>query len=109
MKTPGPIWLVTAFALAGTPLAQGAEALLPGDAAQGQALHQRQCAGCHASMFGGDGSRIYLREDHRVRSVEGLMGQVENCASNLKLSLGKDDINNLVSFLNQRYYKFPQK
>jgi len=37
------------------------------------------------------------------------MGQVENCASNLKLSLGKDDLNDLVSYLNQRYYKFTQK
>jgi mono/diheme cytochrome c family protein len=101
--------LLVAALLAISPMARGADALLPGDPARGERLHAAQCAGCHASMFGGDAAKIYTRSDHRVRSVEGLMGQVEGCARNLHLSLSRDEMNDLVSFLNQRYYKFTQQ
>jgi len=101
--------LALAAALTMAPFARGADALLPGDPARGDQLYAAKCAGCHASMFGGDGSKIFTRPDHKVRTVEGLMGQVDACEKNLGLSLSRDDINDLVSYLNQHYYHFTQK
>lgn len=74
-------------------------ALLPGDAARGKALHQAQCTACHDSG-------VYTRENRRVRSVEGLLGQVEFCNKNLGGKLSREQVNDLVQYLNQAYYKF---
>ncbi|MED5250107.1 MAG: cytochrome c, partial [Pseudomonadota bacterium] len=40
-------------------------ALLAGEAEDGGPLHDQFCLGCHVSMFGGDGSAIYVRSERR--------------------------------------------
>lgn len=89
------------LALAGLAAAPAAfpTALLPGDAARGKALHQAQCTACHDSS-------VYTRENRRVKSVEGLLGQVEFCNRNLGGKLSREQVNDLVQYLNQAYYKF---
>lgn len=74
-------------------------ALLPGDAARGKALHQAQCTACHDST-------VYTRPNRRVKSVEALVGQVKFCNQNLGNRLSRDQVNDLVQYLNQAYYKF---
>ena len=91
-------WTVGIVALLALPGAQAA-ALLPGDAARGRALHEANCAGCHDAG-------VYTRAERRVRSVEGLIGQVEFCNRNLGGRLSRDQVNDLVQYLNQAYYKF---
>lgn len=81
------------------PFAGHATALLPGDAARGQALLQANCTGCHDS-------RVYTRPDRHVKSVEGLIGQVNFCNKNLGGKLTREQVNDLVQYLNQAYYKF---
>jgi hypothetical protein len=49
---------------------------------------------------------VYTRADRRVKSVEGLMAQVEMCNSNLRRGLVKSQRDDLVKFLNERYYQF---
>lgn len=93
----------TVFALLFTSMAHG---FLLGDPSNGKLVHQEKCAACHAEKFGGDGSEIYLRDDRRIKTVEGLMAQVEFCDQQIKLGLNEDEINDLVIFLNESYYKF---
>lgn len=75
-------------------------ALLPGDAARGQQLHATRCLGCHDS-------RIYTRPDRKVKRIEGLIGQVRRCDRQLGTQLERDQLNDLVKYLNDTYYRFP--
>jgi CxxC motif-containing protein (DUF1111 family) len=82
-------------------MAQGvqAESMLPGDTAKGKQLHDAGCVSCH-------GSEVYTRKDRRIKSVEGLIGQVQNCNNNLARSYSSAQLNDLTKFLNETYYKF---
>ncbi len=81
-------------------------ALLAGEAEDGGPLHDQFCLGCHVSMFGGDGSDIYLRSQRRVNSIEGLMGQVAFCNEQTKVGLNEHEIDDIVAYLNESYYQF---
>lgn len=83
-----------------------ADALLPGDAAKGKAAHDKQCISCHVDMVGGDGSKVYTRKDRKIKSIEGLMGQVKGCNQQVGAKFSKDDVDNVVNYLNTTYYKF---
>ena len=96
---PNPTCLPSVL-LSGLLLAQTASAeLLLGDAAKGKALHAAQCTVCHDSTH-------YTRANRRVKSIEGLMGQVEVCNKQLKKGYTDEQINDLVYYLNETYYKF---
>ncbi len=75
-------------------------ALLPGDAGRGQALHGRYCTACHDS-------RVYTRANRTVKSVEGLMGRVRLCNQQLGTKLERDQLNDLVKYLDEAFYKYP--
>ncbi len=75
-------------------------ALLPGDAGRGQALHGRYCTACHDSG-------AYTRPNRTVKSVEGLMGRVKLCNQQLGTKLERDQLNDLVKYLDEAFYKFP--
>ena len=81
-------------------------ALLAGEAEDGGPLHDQFCLGCHVSMFGGDGSTIYLRSERRVNSIEGLMGQVAFCNEQINVGLNEYEIDDIVAYLNESYYQF---
>ena len=93
----------TIFALLFTTVAHG---FLLGDPSNGKLIHQEKCAACHIGKFGGDGSEIYVRDNRRIKTVEGLMAQVEFCDQQIKSGLKEDQINDLVIYLNESYYKF---
>ena len=82
-------------------------AILLGDPQAGEALHGQRCAGCHVNMFGGDGSRIYTRDNRSVKSVEGLQLRMELCNTNTQNGeLNADQLDDLTAYLNETYYKF---
>ena len=74
-------------------------ATLPGDAASGKKLHDARCTTCHNDS-------VYKRQDHKTKSLEGLTGQIHNCEHMTDVTLGKDQVNDLVKYLNETYYKF---
>lgn len=74
-------------------------ALLPGDVARGKTLHAAQCTGCHDA-------NVYTRENRRVQSLGGLMKQVEICNQQLKKELSAEQMEDLVAYLNETYYRF---
>jgi mono/diheme cytochrome c family protein len=74
-------------------------ALLPGDAAKGKAVHDKQCVACHDNS-------VYTRADRRMKSPEALIGQVNNCVRQTGVKLDRDQINDLVKYLDESFYKF---
>lgn len=78
------------------------------DLKRGKELLEENCIKCHASMVGGDGSKIYTREDRRIDSLEALNKQVHRCKNSLGVSWPEDQIDDVVAYLNHKYYKFKQ-
>lgn len=78
------------------------------DAEAGRKLHQTHCISCHADMTDGKPTSLYTREDRLVSSLEGLHKQVRRCEQNLGLRWFDEDIDNVVAYLNQEFYKFEQ-
>ena len=77
-----------------------------GDAGTGRQMVQKHCIACHAASFGGDGSGIYTREDRKVKTAKGLIGQIRNCNTNLGLKWFEDEELHVARHLNDTYYKF---
>lgn len=77
-----------------------------GDPKIGKAMVEKHCINCHASRFGGDGSKIYTREDHMVKTSRGLLAQVRNCNTMLGMKWFEDEELHVASYLNQTYYHF---
>lgn len=82
-------------------------ATLLGDPANGEELVDERCSGCHIGMYGGDGSGIYTREDHKIQSVEGLIQQVDFCNQNTQNGeLNSDQLDDITIYLNESFYKY---
>jgi cytochrome c peroxidase len=78
-----------------------------GDAAKGKkTFDQHKCNSCHASMLGGDGSAMFTRADHKIKTPAALTTQITRCSTNLGLMLFEDDEENVGAYLNKNYYKF---
>ena len=78
------------------------------DLKRGKQLLEENCIKCHADMVGGDGSKIYTRENRRIDSLAGLNKQVHRCKNSLGVSWPEDQIADVVAYLNKTYYKFKQ-
>jgi len=98
--------MITALLLLIAPLAVHAgssDSLTLGSAKKGENLHNRFCTGCHTSA-------VYTRPDRSVNSYGGLVGRVGGCSSQLKLEFSRDQISDIVAYLNSNFYKFdPEK
>jgi len=99
-------YILTALTLLLTTSAASADPFAAGDPKIGKQMVEKNCISCHAARFGGDGSRIYTREDRIVKTAKGLIGQIRNCNTNLGLKWFEDEELNVASYLNNTYYKF---
>jgi mono/diheme cytochrome c family protein len=87
--------LVTALTLAaGTAFAQAEEV-----APDPHALHETNCIKCH-------GSEVYTRGDRKVASLDGLGRQVRQCETALGLRWFDDEIADVTTYLNDKFYRF---
>ena len=80
-------------------LTQSAYAALPGDSAAGQRLLQANCTGCHDTS-------VYTRQNRRVGSLDALKQQVEGCSHLAKKEFSATETQDLVKYLNERFYHF---
>jgi mono/diheme cytochrome c family protein len=80
-------------------LAAVALADVPGDSAEGQRLHAAHCVRCHDSS-------VYTRKDRGVRSLDALERQVQTCTHLANADFSPAQRQDLVKFLNDRYYHF---
>ena len=89
---------------AGLTVAAGAWAGSP--AAGEKLVTEKNCAACHQRLIGGDGSKLYLRSDRKVKSLSQLHAQVSFCSSQLKTGWFPEDEGSVAAWLNQLYYRF---
>ena len=76
------------------------------DVARGKELHDSHCTQCHIRLMGKDGSEIYTRENRRIHSLNALDQQVHRCKDSMGADWPDDKIEDVVAFLNQKYYHF---
>ena len=72
---------------------------LAADVENGDDLHFEYCTGCHDST-------IYSREERKVKSLAQLGTQVRLCRDNLGLTWFDDEVDDVIEYLNQTYYRF---
>jgi len=87
------------FVALGALLVAKAYAAAPGDGAHGQRLLQANCTGCHDSS-------VYTRSNRMIRSLDELKHQVEGCGRAAKKEFSSTEVQDLVKYLNDRYYHF---
>ena len=79
-----------------------------GDPKAGKALYDKaKCDACHASMMGGNASRLFTRAERKMKSADALLKQVQFCAAQVGAQWFSDDEQHVAGYLNQQYYKFP--
>lgn len=87
-------------------LALCASATAAGDPKVGKALHDKACISCHARQFGGDGSGIYTRSPRLINDKTALTQRVTTCATLTGAKWFPEDVDNVVAYLNEKFYKF---
>lgn len=84
----------------------GAEIFRGADLALGERLlNENRCTECHRSKVGGDGSAIY-RPQGRINTPGALRGMVEQCNSQLNLTLFPEEVTAIAAVLNRDHYRF---
>jgi mono/diheme cytochrome c family protein len=81
-------------------------ALAAVDVDKGKRLHDKQCVSCHVKRYGGDGSKMYLRQDRIIHDRTALGQRVAACNSMTNAGMFPEDEENVAAYLAQRYYKF---
>ncbi len=69
---------------------------------RGQLLYENHCTSCHESV-------IRIRTRQNTKSLSELQAQVLRWAEYLKLSWDKEDIKEVITHLNDQYYKFESR
>jgi len=86
--------------------AASAAPFVKGDPAKGKALHDKSCTSCHVGMFGGDGSKMYTRPEHKIKTAQQLAARISACSANTGAGWFPEDEAHVAAYLNQQYYKF---
>ncbi len=71
---------------------------VPAISSRGQLLYENHCQVCHTSV-------VHVRETRRVRSLRDLEYWVTRWSGELEFPWSADEINDVVDYLNRRYYK----
>jgi hypothetical protein len=96
--TAGAICLVLCASAGADPAAQGDPRL--GE----KSFKDQNCNACHMTRFGGTGEKIFTRSDRKVKTLPMLAAQVAACNTNLNAGWFPEDEENVVAYLNQKYY-----
>lgn len=68
-------------------------------------IAENKCVACHRGKVGGDGSSIY-KPSGRISTPGFLRGMVEQCNTELTLSLFPDEVTAIAAVLNRDFYRF---
>ena len=98
----------TALVLSGAAWAQVSPLFKGADLALGERLiAQHKCNQCHALKWADDGKAIY-RPQGRINTPERLRGMVDQCATQMNLSLFPEEVTAVAAVLNRDHYRFRQ-
>lgn len=70
------------------------------------ALHDKACTSCHQRMYGGDGSKMYLRDGRVLSTRLELLQRVAACNAMVSAGWFPEEEASVAAWLNQRYYHF---
>ena len=70
-------------------------------------IAENRCAECHARKWADDGNAIY-RPKGRINTPALLRGMVEQCTTQMNLSLFPEEVTAIAAVLNRDHYKFAQ-
>jgi mono/diheme cytochrome c family protein len=70
----------------------------PGAAERGQMLYENHCRGCHVSV-------VHIRSDRRAASLDAVRWEVTRWSSELHLDWRKEEIADVVEYLDREFYK----
>jgi mono/diheme cytochrome c family protein len=65
----------------------------------GKMLYEQHCTRCHDT-------RVHTRPDRRIGSLEALQRQVNRCEHNASVNWPQQDVDDVVGYLNDTFYKF---
>ena len=68
---------------------------------RGELLYSNHCRGCHES-------NVHIREMQKAKTIDAIRSEVSRWALELQLKWTLRDIEDVVEFLNQRYYHHPE-
>lgn len=69
------------------------------DRQRGKLLYTNSCTKCHTSQ-------AHIRDNRKARNIGDIKAQVQRWVLNNSLKWTQDDINDVVHFLNVKYYKY---
>ncbi len=75
-------------------------AFAAGDPVRGDQLHQ-DCLGCH-------GTELYVPPRAKVKTLAALKKETERWNDRMNPKFSKQEVDDLVAYLNRDFYKFPQ-
>ena len=70
-----------------------------------QLIAENRCVECHATKVPGNGSAIY-KPGGRITTAGLLRGMVEQCNTELKMSLFPEEVTAISAVLNRDHYRF---
>ena len=66
----------------------------------GEQLHNEKCMACHTTS-------VYSREDRRIKTLQALSSQVNNCMKGAASAEWTEiETRSVIDYLNQKFYKF---
>ena len=68
------------------------------ETSRGQLLYENHCQGCHDST-------LHVRTDRRIKTLADIRAQTQRWAGEQRLGWGSMDVDDVVHYLNQRYYR----
>lgn len=92
-------WYLLAVWLAAL-VAGGPAAAAPADAAQGRALYETRCGGCHDRS-------VHARTVRSAKTYAQVRAWVQNWNRQTGSLWRDDEIDAVTRYLNERYYRFP--
>lgn len=69
-------------------------------------FEEAKCNGCHVSLMGGDGNRIFTRPERRIKDPKALVKMVQFCVDRTGATVFPEDIEHIAAYLNQAFYQF---
>jgi mono/diheme cytochrome c family protein len=94
------VWVVAAAIVLGLALFFFTSAVGAGDLDRGQLLYQARCVGCHDQS-------VHNRAARKATTVEGIRAQVKRWDGAMGGAWQEDELNDVTTYLNELYYKFP--
>jgi hypothetical protein len=76
------------------------------DLEQAPGLHEKACVSCHVRMYGGDGSKMYLRDGRMLSNKLELLQRVASCNAMVSAGWFPEEEGSVAAWLNQKYYRF---